>query len=87
VIDKHLGEHEFCETVDPPYMKKFLLSELSARENEILPLLANGLRYKDIAASLHVSTETIRTHVRNIYRKLEVKSRTEALNKVYGPRE
>ena len=64
-------------------MKKMQLNKLSVREKEIIPLLADGLRYKEIADKLSVSTETVRTHVRNIYRKLDVGSRTEALNKVY----
>ncbi|MEO6884303.1 MAG: LuxR C-terminal-related transcriptional regulator [Bacteroidia bacterium] len=64
-------------------MKKSLLGKLSQREQEVVPLLADGLRYKEIAESLCLSTETIRTHVRNIYKKLEVSSRTEALNKIY----
>ncbi|MEO8759868.1 MAG: LuxR C-terminal-related transcriptional regulator [Bacteroidia bacterium] len=64
-------------------MKKSLLKKLSIREQEIVPLLAEGLRYKEIAEALCLSTETIRTHVRNIYKKLEVSSRTEAINKIY----
>ena len=63
--------------------KKSLLKKLSPREREILPLLADGLRYKEIADELNISIETIRTHIRNIYQKLEVGSRTEALNKIY----
>lgn len=59
------------------------LEKLSAREKEILELLSEGFRYKEIAAKLFVSTETVRTHIRNIYLKLQVNSRTEALNKVY----
>lgn len=55
--------------------------ELSRRENEILELLAKGFRYKEIAAKLFVSTETIRTHIHNIYVKLQVNSRQEALRK------
>jgi DNA-binding NarL/FixJ family response regulator len=55
---------------------------LTPREKEILTFLEDGLRYKEIALKLFVSTETIRTHIRNIYLKLQVKSRTEALNKV-----
>lgn len=54
---------------------------LSRRENEILTLLSKGLRYKEIAAQLFISIETVRTHIRNIYEKLQVKTRTEALSK------
>ena len=56
---------------------------LSSREKEVLTLLAKGLRYKEIAAELTVSMETIRSHARRIYEKLQVQSRTEAINKVY----
>ncbi|MGZ3862560.1 MAG: response regulator transcription factor [Bacteroidia bacterium] len=58
--------------------------KLSAREQEIVQLLAKGLRYKEIADKIFISTETVRTHIRNIYQKLQVNSRTEALNKVFG---
>lgn len=54
---------------------------LSRREQEIIQVLAKGFRYKEIADQLFLSTETIRTHIRNIYEKLQVNSRTEALKK------
>jgi DNA-binding NarL/FixJ family response regulator len=57
--------------------------KLSNREKEILDLLSKGLRYKEIADKIFISTETVRTHIRNIYEKLQVNSRTEALNKVF----
>lgn len=60
------------------------LEKLSVREQEILALLSKGFRYKEIADKLFVSIETIRTHISNIYHKLQVNSRTDALNKVYG---
>jgi RNA polymerase sigma factor (sigma-70 family) len=59
------------------------LEKLSQREQEILQLLSKGLRYKEIGDKLYVSTETVRTHIRNIYQKLQVNSRTDALNKVF----
>lgn len=59
------------------------LELLSAREKEILHLLDKGFRYKEIADTLFISQETVRTHIRNIYLKLEVNSRTDALNKAF----
>jgi DNA-binding NarL/FixJ family response regulator len=57
---------------------------LSNRENEILSYLAKGYRYKEIADLLCISIETVRTHIRNIYEKLQVHSRTEAVLKYFG---
>lgn len=57
---------------------------LTPKEKEVLKALAKGLRYKEIADEFNVSMETIRSHARKIYEKLQVQSRTEALNKVYG---
>lgn len=54
---------------------------LTPRENEILDLLAQGYRNRDIAEKLFVSVNTIRTHIYNIYEKLHVQNRIEALNK------
>jgi DNA-binding NarL/FixJ family response regulator len=54
---------------------------LSPREQEILTLLAKGFLYKEIAESLGISVETVRTHIRNLYEKLHVRSRMEAVNK------
>ncbi len=55
--------------------------ELSRREQEILEQLARGYRYKEIADNLFVSIETVRTHTRNIYEKLQVNCRIDALKK------
>lgn len=55
--------------------------ELSKREQEILENLSKGYRYKEIADKLFVSIETVRTHIRNIYEKLHVNNRAEALKK------
>ncbi|MCF3112109.1 response regulator transcription factor [Niabella sp. CC-SYL272] len=56
--------------------------KLSQRENEILLQLSKGHRYKEIAAHFFISVETVRTHIRNIYEKLQVNSRAEAIRKV-----
>lgn len=56
---------------------------LTARENEILDFLAKGYLYKEIAAELFISKETVKKHIHNIYDKLHVQTRTEALNKAF----
>ena len=55
------------------------LPALSAREREILGLLANGSSNPEIAARLFISPETVRTHVRNAMAKLEADTRTQAV--------
>ena len=55
--------------------------QLSRREQEMLEQLSKGFRYKEIADKLFVSLETVRTHIRNVYDKLQVNSRVEALKK------
>ena len=60
------------------------LDELSNREKEILELLSKGLMYKEIAAQLHLSPETVRKHVYHVYEKLHVNNRVAAVNKFYG---
>jgi DNA-binding NarL/FixJ family response regulator len=60
------------------------VSGLSKRELELLELLSAGYRYKDIAERLFLSIETVRSYIRDIYSKLQVHSRTEAVNKVYN---
>jgi len=56
---------------------------LTDRETEILDLLAKGYLYKEIAAELFLSTHTVKKHIYNIYGKLHVQTRTEALNKAF----
>lgn len=60
------------------------LDILTKRELEILEMLANGLVYKEITDKLFISTETVRKHVYNVYNKLHVSNRVEAVNKYYG---
>jgi DNA-binding CsgD family transcriptional regulator len=52
---------------------------ISGREFEVLELLAAGRSNKEISAKLNVSPNTVKTHVANLYGKLEVKRRTEAI--------
>ena len=59
------------------------LTVLSSRENEILQWLSRGFLYKEIAAALFISQETVRKHVYHIYEKLRVGNRVEAVNKYF----
>ena len=54
--------------------------DLSARELEILELLTRGLNYKAIASHCYISTDTVKFHTKNIYEKLQVHSKAEAVS-------
>jgi NarL family two-component system response regulator LiaR len=58
--------------------------QLTAREKEILEILARGFLYKEIANQLKISMLTVKNHLKNIYRKLEVSNRSEAILKFIG---
>jgi DNA-binding NarL/FixJ family response regulator len=59
-----------------------LLSQLTKREKELLDLLAAGYQYKEIADKLFLSIQTVRSYIRDIYSKLHVHRRTDAVNKI-----
>jgi len=62
------------------------MTALTPREREILSLLSRGSLYKEIATALGVTQSTVRAHLHSIYRKLHVRTRTEAVLKYLGPR-
>ncbi len=55
--------------------------ELTAREKDVLELLAQGLTYKEMSERLFVSPETVKKHMKNIYSKLHVTNKIQAVNK------
>jgi DNA-binding NarL/FixJ family response regulator len=57
---------------------------LTPREKEVLDHLAKGFLYKEIADAMNISYDTVHTHIRKIYEKLHVRSRTEAVAKHLG---
>lgn len=59
---------------------------LTAREHELLKSLADGLDYKQIAERHFISTDTVRNHIRHIYEKLHVHSKSEAVAKAFRQR-
>ena len=63
---------------------EYILDVLTKREKEILEMLSKGLLYKEISDQLNISSETVRKHVYNVYAKLHVSNRIEAVNKFFG---
>jgi len=56
-----------------------MLEPLTERELEVLRLIAEGLKYEEIAGRLFISLNTVRTYVKAIYGKLSVNNRTQAI--------
>ncbi len=56
-----------------------LLTYLTQREEEVLDLLTQGVTYKGVAGKLFISETTVKTHVNNIFQKLQVNDRTQAV--------
>jgi DNA-binding NarL/FixJ family response regulator len=80
-IEKVAGGDSF---IDPALMPAFLSGKdredmLTAREREILQLLADGMSNADAAQRLFISQETVKSHVRHILAKLEADTRTHAV--------
>jgi len=71
IVDKNL-----------PVTMKRIDGGLTARENEVLLLLAKGMNRDEIAAKLFISPETVKMHVKNIYRKINAKNKVDALIKM-----
>jgi DNA-binding NarL/FixJ family response regulator len=62
------------------YHLNMLSNPLGNRQSEVLSLLANGKTYTQISDELGISKETVKTHIRNIYKKLGVKKRSDAIS-------
>jgi DNA-binding CsgD family transcriptional regulator len=60
--------------------------DLTARERDLLKSLADGLDYKQIADRHFISIDTVRNHIRHIYEKLHVHSKSEAVAKAFRQR-
>ncbi len=69
-----------CTPAQPPESDQWHLTE---REQDVLRLLAKGLLYREIAELLSLSTHTVATHLKRIYRKINVNTRSEALFEVH----
>ena len=71
-LKEQLSQRQCCPT-------KHYLPELTQRENQIVSLLAQGLKNRDIAARCSISEKTVRNHMSSIFSKLEVANRQEAM--------
>lgn len=83
-IETRIVEKEVYITRNENFVKDTALIsslELSSREMEILELMAQGHSNQEIASKLFVSLSTIKTHNQNIFEKLDVKRRTQAIEK------
>ena len=69
------------ERFHKPRVENETKTQLTDREVELLDALSKGYRYKEIADKLFISTNTVRSHIRHIYEKLQVQSKVEAINK------
>jgi len=77
IIEKEVYVSQTDEfTVNKTELKKL---DLSSREYEVLQLLAKGYSNSDIAEKLFLSLSTVKTHVSNLFTKMDVKSRTQAI--------
>ncbi|MBS1754837.1 MAG: helix-turn-helix transcriptional regulator [Ferruginibacter sp.] len=62
---------------------KITAKKVTPREKEVLGLLAKGMSYRSIATELGITAETVKKHLKNIYRKLKVSNKIEALIKFW----
>lgn len=79
VLPSAVAMHTLAGLASELAARDTLVEELTGREYEVLNLLAQGLTNKDIAQRLFLSVRTVEAHLHNIYGKLDVASRTEAV--------
>ena len=81
VVEKSVLVKELSEEALQKIEKQIQQLGISSREMEVLQLMANGLSNQEIADRLFVSLHTIKTHSSNLFEKLDVKRRTQAIEK------
>jgi len=80
-MSSHIARKVVASFQQPPSAAAEELATLTAREQEVLDYLAKGFLYKEIADALSISYDTVHTHIRNIYEKLHVHSKSQAVAK------
>jgi DNA-binding NarL/FixJ family response regulator len=79
IREVHAGEHPVQPAVEARLAERAGRPRLTPRELQVVELIAQGMRNKEIAASLGISNETAQVHVKNILSKLAVKDRSAAI--------
>ena len=74
----HAGRRYFPRNIAARLAERMMRTNLTARELEVLQMLARGLTNKQIGSALEISGNTVRNHVNSVIEKLEVSDRTEA---------
>lgn len=80
IREVHAGQRPMGPTVEARLSERAALPALSDREVQVVELLSQGMRNKEIAAALGITERTAEVHVRNILAKLQVKDRTAAVS-------
>ena len=80
VREVHRGGRPMTEDIQLRLAERSSYQPLTRREIEVLDLISEGLRNKDIAVMLGISNETVQVHVKNIFAKLDVEDRTAAVH-------
>jgi DNA-binding NarL/FixJ family response regulator len=89
ILEMHLGGSPMSPEIarrvvlSLQHKKNKTIEIITDREKQILDLLAKGFLYKEIAVTLEIGYETVKKHIQNIYHKLQVQNKVEALNKVF----
>ena len=81
IPDSFIDKLKFVLAKNKRFGKSNLESKLSTRELDTLKLIAEDLTNQEIADKLFISLNTVKTHLKNIYLKLEVNNRTKAVSK------
>jgi DNA-binding NarL/FixJ family response regulator len=80
----HRGETVLPSDVTAKLAHRMTDDSLSQREREVLALLADGKTNREIGSAIHIEESTVKTHLRSIFTKLHVESRTEAVTAAMG---
>ncbi|GGE39027.1 LuxR family two component transcriptional regulator [Pedobacter psychrotolerans] len=92
ILEVHNGGSPMSPDIARKLVQRFRQKEnknaaaltITPREKEILELLSQGLFYKEASDQLGISINTLKRHIYNMYQKLQVDNKTEAINKVFG---